>query len=337
MLGSMAALGAGMLWSAHASSAEPSTTLAAKKGRIDFHYHIGSRMPNPQKWTVEGAIEDQDRNDVAAGICSAAGSGGFTGPITNPERPRQAREWNDYAAQLGRDHRGRFGLFATLPLPNIDATLKEMEYSLDVLHADGFGILTSYGDMWLGDSKLRPAFEEMNRRKAVVFVHTTDAPCCIPSTLTYETPPMNGSWLEWPMNTARAIWSLMVNGTFRELPDIRFIFAHGGGVMPLLINRLEGFADWDSVGPEKLKALVPDGIENEFRKCYFEIAQAFTPVNMDALMKLVPSSHILFGTDTPIFPIGHTAKGFDSLKLPAKIKRAIDRENAEALLPRWKA
>src|SRR5437868_2283635 len=121
---------------------QSSAAKIASDGRIDFHYHVGPQRPaaNAQNpWLVSRAIEDLDRNNVSAGIISAAASGGFTGPITNPERPRQAREWNEYAAAFGQKYRGRFGLFATLPLPDIDASVKEIDYELTALKADGFG------------------------------------------------------------------------------------------------------------------------------------------------------------------------------------------------------
>jgi predicted TIM-barrel fold metal-dependent hydrolase len=106
--------------------------------------------------------------------------------------------------------------------------------------------------------------------------------------------------------------------------------------MPLLISRLAGFTDWPAIGPEKLHEMFPNGIEAEFRTLYFEGAQGYAPENMQALMKLVPASHILFGTDYNRFPISHSVRRFNDLKLPATIRRAIGRENATALLPRWK-
>lgn len=316
-----------------------STLLAAQsKGKIDVHHHVG---PPPGSggggggpaWSPEIAVEEMDRNGVAAGI-------GFPGPIpysTDLERGRKlARDYNEYGARIGIEHRGRFGLFAALPMHDVDGSLKEIEYALDTLKADGFGISTSYGDMWLGDPKLRPVFEELNRRRAVVYVHPNDAPCCVPSTLTYEKPPISGAWIEWPMNTARTILSLMLSGNLRELPDVRFIFSHGGGVAPLLLSRIEGFVDWNAIGPEKLRQLFPGGIEAEFRKLYFEGAQAYDPVNFGALRKLVPPSHILFGTDYNRFPIVHSVALLEKLKLSAADRRAIERDNAAALLPRWR-
>jgi len=306
-------------------------TSSTRKGLIDVHHHIG---PPPgtgrgvaESWTPEKAVVEMDRNGVATGI-------GFPGPVQNAATARQV---NDFGTQLARDYPGRFGLFAALPLADIDGSLKEIEYSADVLKADGFGITTQYGDLWLGDPKLRPIWEELNRRNAVVYVHPSDAPCCTPNTLTYEKQGISGPWIEWPMNTARTILSLMTNGVTVQLPRIRFIFSHGGGVMPLLIHRIAGFDDWNAVGPERLKTLFPDGIEAEFRKLYFEGAQAYSAVNMDALMKLVPASHILFGTDYDRFPIAHSIRLFNSMKLSENVRRRIERDNAEMLLPRWRA
>ncbi len=294
----------------------------AKRGIIDVHHHIGGGG----KWSPARAVEEMDRNGIATGI-------GYLGPV---QSARQARQLNEGGAQLGKDFPGRFGLFAALPMSDVDGTMKEIEYALDVLKADGFGISTSYSGLWLGDPKLRPIWVELNRRKAVVYVHPSDDPCCTSGTLSYETQGTSGPWLEWPMNTARTIFSLMANGITRDFPDLRFIFSHGGGVMPLLIHRIAGFTDWDAVGPERLRTLFPNGIEAEFRKLYFEGAQAYSPVNMDALMKLVPASHILFGTDYDRFPIAHSIRLFEALRLPANVRRGIERENALALLPRWR-
>ena len=220
---------------------------------------------------------------------------------------------------------------------DIDGTLKEIEYAGDVLKSDGFGISTSYGNLWLGDPQFRPIFEELNRRGAIVYVHPNDAPCCTPATLTYETNGISGPWIEWPMNTARTILSILVAGHTRTFSHVRFIFSHSGGVMPLLISRIQGFTDWDAVGAAKLKQIFPDGMAAEFAKLYFEGAQGFDSPNFEAIAKYVPMSHLLFGTDYNRFPIAHTVRIFDQLKLPARVKSQIERGNAENLMPRWKA
>jgi len=327
-LGAFAAAGAGALMPLRRAHAQA----PAGKGRIDVHCHVfppetvaASRNPAQQSWTVARAIEELDRNGVATGIASA----GSATPVD------KARGFNEFAARLGSDHKGRFGLFATLPLPEIDTSLKEIEYAFDVLKADGIGLVTSYGDLWLGDPKLRPVMAELNRRKAAVYVHPADAPCCV--NMSYWTPPVVGSWIEWPMHTARTILSLMLNKVMLDLPDIRFIFAHDGGTMPMLIGRLAGFTQITRADfREKFRDIFPNGVEAEYRKLHFDIAQGTYPVNMAAMRSLVPDSHILFGSDYPYFSIATAVTGLAQLGLPESLVRAIERGNAEALLPRWK-
>lgn len=310
---------------------------AKQAGLIDVHHHIrppgasAAIMKFMAHWSPAGAVEDMDKNGVATGMA-------YPGPIlsgTEAERSAKARMWNEFAAKLGQDYPGRFGLFASLPFPHVEASLAEIDHALDQLNADGFGLSSSYGDLWLGDPQLWPIYEKLNSRDAVVFMHPNDASCCTPDKMTYNRAMMEGSWIEWPMNTARTILSLMVSGTLRRFPRIRFIFSHGGGVMPLLINRISGLANWPEVGKEGLESLLPDGPQAEFRKLFFDCAQACSPTNMAALRSLVPDTQILFGSDYPIFPMDYAAKSFEGLEVPRQTKIAIANANARAILKRW--
>ncbi len=326
VLTGLAAFSALALSPARGALAQP-----AKPHRIDVHYHVFppetlARATNPAQkgWSLQRALEALDRNGIATGMASS----GSTLP------PDGARIFNEFGTRIGRDHPGRFGLFAALPLPNVDASLKEIEYALDVLKVDGFGLVTSYGDMWLGDRKIRPVLEELNRRKAVVYVHPTDAPCC--TGMSYWEPPVVGSWIEWPMHTARTILSLMLNKVTIDLPGIRFIFAHDGGTMPMLVGRIAGMGQLNTRADfrEKFQSLFPQGIEAEYRKLYFDTAQGNYPVNMTAMRSLVDDSHILFGSDYPYFRIEDAVSGLQKFNFPPALVRAIERENAQALFPR---
>lgn len=305
------------------------------EGLFDVHYHFV--MPDsalatvgggPSNWTPTGAVEELDRNGVATGFCSSASGFGVADTGT---AQKSARGWNDFAARLRQDYPGRFGIFAALPLPDIDTSLKEIEYAFRELKADGIGIQTSYGDLWLGDPHFTPLWEELERRKAVVYVHPTDAPCC--TGLSYMSSPVFGSWIEWPMNSARTMFSLLLNQVPRRFPNVRFIFAHDGGTMPLLVGRIQGMQNNTRPDfPRKVHETFPDGVLAEYRKFYFDTAQGWPQTNFDAMRSLVPDTHILFGSDYPFFTVTSAVEGLDRLNLSPNLKHAVGRGNAEALL-----
>ena len=337
-IGSVTAAGVGALAPA-AGGAQRAAGSSASRGLIDFHHHFdppaavtGRQGGGNQRWTAAGTVEEMEKAAVGVGMANLTASG--TAPAGEAGR-KWARSLNDWAARTAGDYRGRFGLFATLPMLDIDGALQEVEYAYETLKADGIGIGTSYEGLWLGDAKFKPLWSELHRRNAIVYVHPNDDQCCTTRTMTYESGNGLGSaWLEWPVNTARAIMSLMVNGVTREYSGVRFILSHGGGVAPLLIHRIAQFDGWTGMGPDKLRGYFPRGIEAEFRTLYFEGAQAFSPVNLEALMKLVPASHILFGTDYNRFPLTHSAKLLADLELPNVVRSGIERDNAIELFPR---
>ena len=320
-----------------ASAALPQLALGAgarhRPRTIDVHHHFEPSGKNNggNPWTIDMALDQLDSNGIDTAIA-------FAGPVadTDVEAGRKkAREMNEWSTRHCLDHPGRFGLFASIPMNDVEGALAEIAHALDVLKADGIGLITNYQDAWLGDEKFEPIFQELNRRKAVVYVHPLQAQCCTPGTLSYMKAPISAAWLEYPTNTARTILSLWGAKTTQRLPDIKFIFSHGGGIMPLMLGRIDGFADWFAVGPEKLKDLFPQGIYAEFSKLYFECAQAYAPEAFALARKVVPPSHLMFGTDYGYFPISHSVKQFAALKLPAGLSRMVMGGNAAALFPRW--
>jgi 6-methylsalicylate decarboxylase len=309
----------------------------AKPHRIDVHHHFappawvaavkGRPMLQPANttWTPAKSIEDMDKGGVAAAMVSITNPGLWFGDAAATRR--LARACNEYGAKLVQDHPTRFGLFAALPLPDVDGTLKELEYAYDALKADGVGLLTSYGDMWLGNPAYRPVMEELNRRKAVVHVHPTAANCC--RNLDYGVAP--GS-IEYGTDTTRAIIGVTFSGDAAHFPDIRFIWSHAGGSAPFLAGRIEGASG-------NAKDRLPNGFMAEARKFYYDTAGAANRGALASLLELVPTSQVLFGTD---FPPGGTslniAKALADVGLfNVRDLRAIDRENALKLLPRLKA
>ena len=300
---------------------------------MHHHFDRSGHTTEGTPWAIERAVEELERNDVTTAI-------GYAGPIYERDARlarREARETNEWSTTLCRTYPGRFGLFASLPMNDVEGSLHEIAYALDVLEADGIGLATSYDDAWLGDDAFFPIFEELNRRRAVVYVHPMTAACCTKDTLTYLRGAITPPWIEFPTNTARTILNLWSSGTTRRLPDIKFLFSHGGGTMPSLLGRIAGFSGWRSVGPQTLAEIAPDGVYAEFAKLYFECAQAYAPETIDLLRKLVPPSHLLFGTDYSYFPVAHAVEQFGKLDLPDDVRALMRGANAATLLPRWRA
>ena len=147
---------------------------------------------------------------------------------------------------------GRFGVFAPLSMMNVDVTLKEIEYAFDTLKADGINLQTNYGDKWLGDPMYKPVLEELNRRKAVVYVHPLVAACC--GRLSVGAFP---AVIEVPHDTTRTVTSLLLSGSFARYRDIKWLFSHAGGTIPMMAGRIDAFYDQNP----KAKEFAPDGID----------------------------------------------------------------------------
>src|SRR3954469_6002193 len=338
VLGALGAIGAAAALPGCATRwAQPS-----EKRVIDSHHHFYApqyqsawldwekkrNIPHFQSqvnWSVPKAIEDMDKAGVRTGILSLASTPGVWFDQPAPEVAKMARLCNDYGAQMVRDHPGRFGLFATLPMIDVDSSLKEIEYALDTLKAEGVGLQTNYGDKWPGDPAYQPIFEELNRRKAVVYFHPLVASCC--GRLSVGTFP---AVIEVPHDTTRAVASLLLHGTLARYRDIKWLFSHAGGTVPMLAGRMDYFFNFR---PDKDK-IAPNGYEAEFRRLYYDTANATHPASMAALLKLVPGTQVVFGSDYPYVPIGMQAAALRSQGLPAELVSAIESGNARRLLPR---
>jgi 6-methylsalicylate decarboxylase len=333
VLGSLAGLAAGTLVVRNGIAADkPARTI------IDVHHHFyppvfveelgkaNQTLAAAKDWSPARSLEDMDKAGVATSIASITTPGVSFGDDALARR--LARECNEYAASLASDHPGRFRNFAILPWPNADASLREIEYSLDTLKADGIGMLTNYGDKWFGDPYFAPIFEELNRRKAVVYTHPTSANCC-----RNALPGIPDTAIEYGTDTSRAIARTVFSGTSLRYPDIRLIFSHAGGTMPFLIERLTNLA----LTPQYATQL-PKGFLAEASRFYYDTAQASNPAAMSALRKVVPVPQILFGTDYPFRTSIEHVKGLKECGVFSPMDlRAIERENALKLLPRLRA
>jgi predicted TIM-barrel fold metal-dependent hydrolase len=333
MAGAAAVATVGLAGSRNAAAQNAGTE---KPYRIDVHHHlspptyvaasIASNFGEPlmRNWTPEKSLEDMDKAGVAVAMLSV------TSPALNlfsgDAARKLARESNEYAAKLRADHPGRFGNFAMIPLKDTEGSLQEIAYAMDTLKADGIGLLTSYGDKWLGDPSFLPVMEELNRRKAIVYTHPTSANCCVNLVRTQQ-PQM----IEWGTDTTRTIADVIFSGNAQKFRDIRWIFSHAGGTMPFLIDR---FVRNPLLVPSA-KATVPDGTLAELKRFYYDTAQTSNKAAMSALSALIPVSQILFGTDFPYRTSIDHVKGLREAGVftDAEITE-IERGNALKLLPR---
>jgi 6-methylsalicylate decarboxylase len=338
LAGGAAALGLGALGASAIDRRPAFAQAAAAKTRIDVHHHFipqfhadamaapGRRLGGASpKWSPAMSIEEMDKSGIATSVLSVVQPGAWYGD--NVEESRSlARRLNEYATKLAADHPGRFGLFAVIAPPDVQGSLKEIEYALDTLKADGIGLLTSYQDKYLGDPSFAPVYEELNRRKAVIYVHPTTPDCC--RGLVPGIPP--GS-IEFATDSTRTIAHIVFSGTAAKFPDIRWIFSHSGGTLPFLTGRFIRLAQ------ERKLAHLPDGPLPEFRKFFYELAQGNTPGQIAALLKLVSTAQVLYGTDYPFRDGAEVNKGIADWGFSAADVTAIERGNALKLLPRIKA
>ncbi len=308
---------------------------------IDIHHHFvpqayrdallacGDACPPPgyqaplRNWSAAHSLEEMDKAGIASAMVSITTPGIHFGDGAKAQI--LARQCNEDGARLAADHSGRFGLFAALPLPEIEASLREIAFAFDQLKADGIGLYTNYQAKWLGHAVFAPILAELDRRKAIAFVHPIAAPCCCGLQ-----PEFNEAVIEYGTDTTRTIASLLFSGAAVRFPNISWIFCHAGGTMPYLIERFLN----EAKRPHSAKH-VPNGVVHELQRFYYDIAQTANPVPIAAFRKLVPTAQILFGTDYPygIGCAGHVsalaACGFDASELAA-----IERGNALRLLPR---
>jgi 6-methylsalicylate decarboxylase len=327
--GTLGTLGAGTLLQGCASTDGAG---AAAARRIDVHHHFVSpgysaalkKMGQGHaKWSVQMSIDDMDKSGIQTSLLSLIQPAMAVGDVQAGRV--MAREANEHAAKLAGAHKGRFGSFAALPFTDIDGALMEIAHALDTLKAEGFCLMTSYGNRYLGDPAFWPVLEELNRRKAVVYTHPLGPACCskIPS-------PISIGAIEYAVDTTRTMASLMFHGAAARYPDIKWIFSHSGGVTPFLVSRFER----EEGTVKDIKEKLPNGFKHELRKFYYDMAQGNHPGALDALAHIAPVSQYLYGTD---FPFRDGAEVNGALARYARFssaeRRAIDRDNALRLLP----
>ncbi len=356
-LGGALAIGAGALFSAGRSAAQNGANTNPR--RIDFHHHflapevlaLAAAKGKPETrvpWILSKDLEDMDKGGTATTLLSAFGQPAVLDDDLETLR-KSCRFANDYAAKLRSDYPGRFGSFAEIPmaLNDTDGSLREIAYALDTLKADGVATYTSYGDKYVGDENWVPLCEELNRRKAIVFVHPHSAACC-----EALAKPAPRTIVEYGADTTRVIANLIFSGMSSRYPDIIWVFSHAGGMMPYVIERFlnataaevvpgivtKGQGGSGVVGSNPRQDKIPKGVLYELRKMYYDTAQSSNPVAMGALRQVVPVSQIVYGTDYWFRTAEETGRGMLTNQIFNQAElHAINRGNAERLMPKYRS
>ncbi len=302
--------------------------------RIDTHHHIvpaayaawlkrkgmeaAGGLPIPQ-WSADSALALMDKYRIRTAIMSISTPGVHLGD--DAEAREKAREVNEYAAEVVRKNPSRFGFFATLCLPDVKGSLDEVAYALDRLHADGVVLLANIRGVYLGDRAFDSLFDELNRRKAVVFVH--------PSQL-YGVDPPKGIppyIADFLLDTTRAAVRLAGSGTRARCPAWKVILSHAGGFVPYAAYRIAGAAS-----PKRDFA---DGLA-QLQKFYLDLALSGSPTVLPSLMAFAKPDHVLYGTDWPYAAdaiVGAFTERYEGYSFDNARRASIDRGNAEALFP----
>src|SRR5262245_12984578 len=288
----------------------------------DIHAAGGRELPD---WTVEGALRLQEEHDIATSILSVSAPGVHLGDAAIARG--KAREVNEFTARIVHDHPGRLGFFATLTLPDVEGALAEAAYALDELHASGVILLANTHGRYLGAPEDEPLLAELDRRRAVIFVHPNE----LPGPSVEGVPPFAVDFL---LDTTRAAYRLVRSGAVRRYPNLKIILSHAGGFVPYASHRLVMTIVGETQRP-------PSEVLEDFRSFYFDTALSGSPAALPSLLAFAKPDHVLFGSDWPYAPpiaVGYFTGQLDAYAaLDPDGHAAVDRRSAEALFPQFAA
>ncbi|MEV0848384.1 amidohydrolase family protein [Streptomyces sp. NPDC049954] len=282
-------------------------------------------MPGWPSWDVDSHLALMDEGGIRTSVLSISSPGVHFGD--DRAARSLAREVNEYGAGLKRDHPGRFGHFASLPLPDVTGALDELAHALDTLGSDGVTLESNAGGRYLGHPDFEPLWAELDSRRAVVFVHPT-SPSCAEAVSLGRPRPM----LEFIFDSTRTVSDLVFNGVLTRYPGIQWLFTHGAGTLPLLADRMELFRSGFMGG----SADVPR-VQEQVGRLWFDIAGTPFPNQVPALVSAFGSAQVLYGSDycwTPAAGALAQVRSVDAAVQPdGDTWRALTTRNATRLLP----
>lgn len=293
-----------------------------------YEYPMPDSFPTP-KWSIKNHLKEMDRLGVAFSFISISSPDLCEAP-NGVIAAEYARRINNEGAEYVKKYPNKLGLMAELPLPYVNEAVKEAEYALDVLNADGIGLKTNYKKLYLGSPELDPLMEYLNKKKAVVVIHPT-RPSRLPQNVNHNVPIPA---MEFFFETTRVFSNMEVNDIFRRFPDIKWIFPHAGAFISILDDRFSNF----SLFTKKSYKNASLSVYKDMKNLYFDMAGFPLLKQLQILRKDVPISHLLYGSDCPYTPqivcMATAGQLENTNQLSSKEKRKIFTENSYLLFPR---
>lgn len=301
--------------------------------RIDMHSHYfpesyygllkkyGIEHPD-NVYVPEWSLEDHLYKMEQAGIIYAALSitSPFFGFVDPSERAEAVRRCNEEGSQMAADNPDRIGILASLPLPDVQASVDEIRYCIENLNVKGFALPTHACGIYMGNPELDPVMEALDKIGALVTLHPTSPAMVIENV--NETLPI--PLFEFYVDTARAMLNMVYRKVFDRFPNIRFVMPHGGGCFTTMVERLSSGAG---------AAL---DIRGNMKKMYFDLAGSPLPLHLPMLLDIAGPERLVYGVDFP-YPsleagIEHGSRLDASDLLTDDLRQMIYIDNAKRLL-----
>jgi 6-methylsalicylate decarboxylase len=232
---------------------------------------------------------------------------------------------NDANAELVKRYPNRFRSFVSLPLPHIDASLRELRRGLDDLGMIGVNLHISALDRSVAEDEFLPIYEEINRRRGVIFFHPCGNGICSPMITGYGLNGAVGTSLE----DATIGVHLIAKRIPARFPDIDFVIPHFGGPLPMLLERLDNqfsMKQHDLPEPPSVTA----------RRFYYDTVGHGSPAALLCAWSAFGADHLVPGSDYPVL-LSHetyerTFSWIREVDIPAADIDQILEKSAPALL-----
>jgi predicted TIM-barrel fold metal-dependent hydrolase len=284
-------------------------------------------MPALPEWDAKDALVMMDDVGIGTAVLSISSPGvAFLDSVA--ERAELSRGVNEDGAATVAAFPDRFGLLATLPLPDVEAAIAEIGYAFDTLGADGVGLHTHYDGIYLGDARLDPVMAELDRHAALVTIHPV-SPCGWEGVAFGRPRPI----VEFLMDTTRTVVNLVLSGALERYPAIRWVVPHAGAALPVLADRVDRIAPMVMTGD-----VAPVDVIAALGRLHYDLAGVPLPRALPALLALVGTDRLVYGSDYPFTPAGTVRRLAEELAaapvLDDDARRAVFAGNARRLVPR---